>query len=235
MSIKNYYIVTGSSSGLGKDLVKNLKQGGFKTIGIDRVDGEHTDLNIDLAKISYDDIKKIKTKLENSKIESIVHCAAVQKNPTKDFSSISDTFDEVFSVNTKSIYVLIEMLEKEFTDFSGVCIISSVHAQATTKQNTLYASSKSALKGLIHGLTIEKQEKMSIFEIILGAMDSPMLLNSISEKDIHNLEKQLPSKKILKTEEVTSLIINLLNQHRSILHGSSIVIDNGVLSKLPTN
>jgi hypothetical protein len=62
-----------------------------------------------------------------------------------------------------------------------------------------------------------------------------MLLNSISEKDIHNLEKQLPSKKILKTEEVTSLIINLLNQHRSILHGSSIVIDNGVLSKLPTN
>ena len=63
MSIKNYYIVTGSSSGLGKDLVKNLKQGGFKTIGIDRVDGEHTDLNIDLAKISYDDIKKIKTKL----------------------------------------------------------------------------------------------------------------------------------------------------------------------------
>ena len=76
---------------------------------------------------------------------------------------------------------------------------------------------------------------MSIFELILGSMDSPMLLNSMNKGDINNIKKQLPSKKILKTEEVSNLIIDLLNNHRYILHGSSIVIDNGVLSQLSTN
>lgn len=235
MVIKNSYLVTGSSSGLGENLIKCLNEKGFKTIGIDINDGEYTDINIDLAKISQDDIQNIKTKLEKSKIESIVHCAAVQKTPKKDITNISDTFDEVFSVNTKSIYILIEMLESEFLDFSSVCIVSSVHAYATTKNNTLYASSKSALRGLIQGLTLEKQDKMSIFELILGSMDSPMLLNSMNKEDINDLKKQLPSKKILKTEEVSNLIIDLLNNHRYILHGSSIVIDNGVLSQLSTN
>ena len=91
-------------------------------------------------------------------------------------------------------------------------------------------------KGLNSGfLTLEKQDKMSIFELILGAMDSPMLLNSVTEEQINDLKKQLPSKKILKTDEVSNLIIDLLIKHRYILHGSSIVIDNGVLSQLSTN
>ena len=36
---------------------------------------------------------------------------------------------------------------------------------------------------------------MSIFELTLGAMDSPMLLNSVTEEQIKDLKKQLPSKK----------------------------------------
>lgn len=235
MTNKNYFLITGSSSGLGENLVISLNEKGFKTIGIDINEGKYTDIVIDLAGISEDDIEKIKVKLENSKIDSIIHCAAVQKSPQKDITNISKTFDEVFSVNTKSIYVLIEMLESEFTDFCSICIVSSVHAKATTVNNTLYASSKSALRGLIQGLTLEKQDKMSIFELILGAMDSPMLLNSVTEEQINDLKKQLPSKKILKTDEVSNLVIDLLIKHRYILHGSSIVIDNGVLSQLSTN
>ncbi len=235
MTNKNYFLITGSSSGLGENLIQNLNEEGFKTIGIDINEGKYTDVVMDLSSITEVEIEKIKAKLENFKIDSIIHCAAVQKNPQKNLSNISKTFDEVFSVNTKSIYVLIEMLESEFIDFCSVCIVSSVHSKATTVNNTLYASSKSALTGLIKGLTLEKKDKMSIFELTLGAMDSPMLLNSVTEEQIKDLKKQLPSKKILQTEEVSNLIIDLLIKHRNILHGSSIVIDNGVLSQLSTN
>ena len=62
-----------------------------------------------------------------------------------------------------------------------------------------------------------------------------MLLNSVNEKEVNDLKNQLPSKKILQPEEVSNLIIDLLIKHRSILHGSSIGIDNGVLSQLSTN
>ena len=231
---ENYYLITGSSSGLGEALSEQLQQSGFNTLGIDKTDGKHTNINIDLSNISNEHVLEIKNYLNGKKIDSIVHCAAVQKNPSNDIDDVSATFDEVFSVNVKSIYLLVKILENEFSNFSKLCIVSSVHAQATTKNNTLYASSKSALHGLVNGLTIEKNEKMSIFELILGAMDSPMLTDNLDKKEIQNLKNELPSKKILEPVEVANFIIDLLNQHAKILHGSSITVDNGVLSKLPT-
>ena len=75
---------------------------------------------------------------------------------------------------------------------------------------------------------------MSIFELVLGAMESPMLLNSYNKNEIENLKNELPSKKILTTNEVASFIIDLIIKHTNILHGSSIILDNGVLSKLST-
>jgi len=82
---------------------------------------------------------------------------------------------------------------------------------------------------------VSNKDKFSTFEIVLGAMDSPMLLNSIPEDELPNLESQLPSKKILNTSEISKLIVDLVNKHSSILHGSSIKIDNGVLSRLYTD
>ena len=171
---ENYYLITGSSSGLGEALSKQLKQSGFNTLGIDKT-GIHTDIKIDLSKISNENVLEIKNSLNGKKIDSIVHCAAIQKNSSNNIDDVSATFDEVFSVNVKSIYLLVKTLENEFSDFSKLCLVSSVHAKATTENNTLYASSKSAIQGLVNGLTTEKNEKMSIFELILGAMDSPML------------------------------------------------------------
>ena len=231
---KEYYIVTGSSSGLGENVVSNMKTLGFNTVGIDIVDGEGTDVKIDLSTLSKDNIDEIKQYLGGAKIKSIIHCAALQRSPNNNFESLSETFDEVFGVNIKSIYLFIKMLEDSFHAFSCVCLISSVHAEATSENDTLYASSKAALKGMLRGITLEKKDKMSIFELVLGAMNSPMLFNNLDKKELEELKNELPSKKILTTDEVANLIIDLVNNHASILHGSSIIVDNGVLSKLPT-
>ena len=75
---------------------------------------------------------------------------------------------------------------------------------------------------------------MSIFELILGAMDSPMLLNSFDKNEIEDLKQELPSKNILQPAEIAQFIIDLIDNYAKILHGSSIVLDNGVLSKLST-
>ncbi len=236
MSINNsYFLVTGSSSGLGESICKTLDKQGLKFLGIDINEGNYTNLKIDLSKITTKDIDQIKNITNDIGINSIIHCAAQQKFPGNNLKDIEEVFNEVFSVNVKSIYILIKMLEDNFLNNSSVCIVSSVHSKATTENNTLYASSKSAITGLVKGLTIEQKSKMSIFEVVLGAMDSPMLLNSISKKEISNLEKKLPSEKILEVDEVGNLILDLLNNHRHILHGSSISIDNGVLSQLSTN
>ena len=124
------------------------------------------------------------------------------------------------------------ILKEFFTDASSVCIISSVHAKATTQDNILYASSKSALSGLVKGLTATFRNNFSVFEIILGAMDSPMLFNSIGENDLSELQGKLPSGKVLNTSDVAKLSIELINNYSQILHGSSIKLDNGILSLL---
>ena len=49
------YIVTGSSSGLGKSLITELEKLNLKTIGIDKVNADTTNLQIDLNNVSIDD------------------------------------------------------------------------------------------------------------------------------------------------------------------------------------
>ena len=54
------FIVTGSSSGLGKSFVSKLNSKGISSIGIDKDDAPTTNLNIDLSNLSEDDCKRIK-------------------------------------------------------------------------------------------------------------------------------------------------------------------------------
>ena len=59
---KNIFIVTGSSSGLGKSFVSKLNSQGLSTIGIDKEKAPTTNLNIDLSNLNEDncnDIKKL--------------------------------------------------------------------------------------------------------------------------------------------------------------------------------
>ena len=118
------YIVTGSSSGLGKSLITELEKMNLKTIGIDKVNADTTNLQIDLSNVSTDDLSQIRDKIGESTIKSIIHCAAVQKNPKNEFENINKVFDEVFTVNVKSIYLLVTLLEESFKNDSSVCIIS---------------------------------------------------------------------------------------------------------------
>jgi len=229
---KNIFIVTGSSSGLGKSFVSKLNSQGLSTIGIDKEKAPTTNLNIDLSNLNEDNCNDIKKLIGSNQVRSIIHCAAVQKNPKQNFEDLSSIFDETFSVNTKSIYLLSMTLKEFFTEASSVCIISSVHAEATTQDNILYASSKSALSGLVKGLTATFRNNFSVFEIILGAMDSPMLFNSIGENNLSELQGKLPSGKVLNTSDVAKLSIELINNYSQILHGSSIKLDNGILSLL---
>ena len=75
------FIVTGSSSGLGKSFISKLNDLGITSIGIDKDVAPTTNLNINLSNLSEDDCKKIKEMVGNNKIKSIIHCAAIQKNP----------------------------------------------------------------------------------------------------------------------------------------------------------
>ena len=67
--IENYYLITGSSSGLGEALSKQLKKSGFNTLGIDKTEGIHTDIKIDLSRISSENLLEIKNSLNGKKIE----------------------------------------------------------------------------------------------------------------------------------------------------------------------
>ena len=66
---ENYYLITGSSSGLGEALSKQLQQSGFNTLGIDKTDGKHTNINIDLSNISNEHVLEIRNYLNGKKID----------------------------------------------------------------------------------------------------------------------------------------------------------------------
>ena len=59
MQDNDYFIITGSNSGLGENLVKNLNDEGFKTLGIYVIYFKYTYLKFDLSNLSEENINFI--------------------------------------------------------------------------------------------------------------------------------------------------------------------------------
>lgn len=230
---EGFYIVTGSASGLGEEVYKSFNKRNIQALGIDLKESDYTDIVYDLSKLTDKNKNEFLSKIDSKKILGLIHCAALQLDQEK--SNLSESWDDTFNTNTRSVYLLSKWLQSSFVDNSSICIISSVHSVATNANNTIYASSKSAINGLISGLTNDFGSKTACFQIILGAMGTPKLFNNVSEKQIEKMKNILPRKDILRKESVAQLVIDLCINYSNILHGSSITLDNGVLSKLATD
>ncbi len=227
------YIITGSASGLGEEIHNRLRKNNIQTLGLDLSDSDSTDIVLDLRELSDENKDEFLSKIEVKKIKGIIHCAALQLDE-KD-TSLSKVWDDTLNTNTRSIFLMSKWLQGSFEENSSICIISSVHSVATNVNNTIYASSKSAINGLIAGMTNEFGSKTACFQIVLGAMGTPKLFDNLSEEQIEKMKNDLPRKDILDKEAVADFIIDLCLNHSRILHGSSITLDNGVLSKLATD
>ena len=177
-------IITGTSSGIGLELVKIYSKNGFRVISLSRsdlpvlgLDGvEH--INFDISE--KESLDKLINLVENKykRIDVLINNAGKLIN--KSFKDLSkDDLYNIYDVNVFGVISLIQSLLPFFKKDSHVVNISSIGGISGSSKFpglTAYSSSKGALNILTEVLAEEFKESGPKFNSLsLGSVNTPML------------------------------------------------------------
>ncbi|MGN1096438.1 MAG: SDR family oxidoreductase [Christensenellales bacterium] len=192
-------LLLGGSGGIGQAIKEYLAQNGiqFRTPG-------HKEL--DLSNIS---VESIKNYLGDFVPDAIINAAAIYYD---DNEGLSETFDEIFSVNVKSNEVLIEYaltLNKKV----NVVLISSSSSTRGRANLTNYSAAKAALNSIVES----QAERLCERNVYLNAV-IPEKVNTPLIAKLHKTEINL--RELLEPKEVINAIMYLASssEHGQLIH-----------------
>ncbi len=208
-------IVTGTSRGIGLEIVKQLAKQGHQVLALSRNEKPCMDLNFDnVTAFSFDlasetDLKKVQdwVKAEWQTVDVLIHNAGALVN--KPFADLTTAdFKHVYEVNVFGVAQLTQTILPYLKGDSHVVTISSmggVQGSAKFPGLAAYSSSKGAVITLSELLAEEYKEQGIAFNVLaLGAVQTEML------------EEAFPGYKApLQPYEMASYIINFaLTAHK---------------------
>jgi 3-oxoacyl-[acyl-carrier protein] reductase len=236
-------LITGTTSGIGRDIALCLAAQGAKLIVHARVESEKTQvLSQELTQLNatfewtYFDITDFATMqtevdrlLKSGPIEGLVNNAGVSKDQlimrvkTEDINFILDT-------NLKSAIHLTSMLSKNFLRAQNASIvnISSVVGMMGNNSQSLYAASKAGLIGFSKSIAKELATKNIRSNVIAPGFIETTMTGALDEKVKEKYFASIPMGKFGTGQDVAQLCCFLLSQASKYITGEVIKIDGGL-------
>jgi len=231
-------LVTGASSGIGKEIAIKLNALGANIIITGRNEerlNETRDLLIyhlgipvesypcDLSK--EDDIRKMVTELPQ--LDGVVFCAGVvEYYPIKFINA--EKINNIFSVNLNSQIILTQQLtkNKKLKPNGSLVYISSIASKIGVAGTSLYAASKAGLNGFVKVAASElSNQKIRANSICPGIIQTPMTGKAQNVND--DLAKDYPLG-LGETIDVVGPCIFLLSDASKWITGTELILDGGL-------
>ncbi len=242
-------IVTGGSSGIGRQAVIQFLEAGGRVIVLDKNEIELSSFDEDHRKNLYYyqcDLTKhaeIKNVFESISAEFVTIDVLVNNAGVQTYGTVVDTEEETWDltmdVNLKSIYLCskytIPLMEKS----SHPVIVNIGSAQGFVSQENVmaYATSKEAIHGLTRCIAIDYAPKIRCVAVCPGSVNTPMLQTDFENvadeeaiieetRNIHLLQR------IAEPEEVVNFVIFLASEKASFATGQTYRVDGGIGLKI---
>jgi NAD(P)-dependent dehydrogenase (short-subunit alcohol dehydrogenase family) len=204
--MKGNILITGASSGIGREISIKLSEQGYKCILTGR---NMKELNNTLSMMSginhsifsgnindHSFINKISDEIND--LIAVIHSAGIIKLLPLKFIN-KDDFDKIMNTNLFSPFFLTQSLikKKKILNDSSILFISSISGPIIgSKGNLMYSASKSAINGIVKVLALELAEKkIRVNSISAGMIYSNMWKeenNPISSEQLIQDSKKYP-------------------------------------------
>ena len=228
---KKKILITGANNGLGYDIVKNLiKDRNYKIIGITNKNKPLKSLlkkieTIQVDLLNNDDISSLSKNFINHNIDTIVHCAGGGLG-FRDNDINLKKLEKLMQFNFYSIFELNKILIRNKKKDNRLNIIhigslASTHSTASVGYSASKATLISYNKNLAYNFFKNKVfTKLVIPGSFLSSNGSMHRLKDKKKKVFNKLEKNLISKKMLKSNDLFPLIKFLFSDRSDLLTGS---------------
>jgi NAD(P)-dependent dehydrogenase (short-subunit alcohol dehydrogenase family) len=241
---KKSYLITGASSGIGRDTARKLLEDGHRVLAVARsAERIYSGLpaSEDLTVITCDfsdpaNVKPFSKEVSASfgPIDGLVHCAGIQK--TVPIYTLSPALIlDVFNINTISAMLLVSAFSKKgmSTDSASFVLLSSLAAHAGGKGKSVYAASKGALEGFLISATEELAERhIRINALALGIVRTEMTIEFMKQLDDEQKGIFLADYPlgIGEPEDISNMIDFLLSDKARWITGQTFMVDGGRLA-----
>ena len=239
---KKTVLVTGASSGIGKEVAFKCAQYGANVIingrDADRLNATYKLLDIGEGQfhqqivgdiVDEDNLCALVNGIDN--LDGIVHCAGVNDKSLLKFVD-KQKIEKIFGINYVAPVLLMKELvrQKKLNNGASIVFISSISAIYSTISNALYASSKGAINSLIRVLALELSNKqIRVNGIMPGMVNTDMMkAYNLSEFELQKIVKDYPLVRLGMPCDIANAVIYYLSEASSWVTGSNLVVDGGV-------
>ena len=174
------------------------------------------------------------------KIDVLINNAGVELY--KDFLQYeSSEWDRQLAVNLNSVYYCSKQAIPLMIQSGEGSIVnlSSVQALATTGQVSPYAAAKGGILSLTRDMAREfGKHKIRVNSICPGCIHTPMMdrtLATMADADtvVRRMAQAIPLQRLGKAEDIAKVALFLSSSYADYISGTALVVDGGLLSKLP--
>ena len=234
-------LITGALGGIGKALVKEYVNEGYRVLATDLNNcNEKSDniyfVQLDLEKFVLDEeyaaefYNKVSLITKGIGITSLVNNAAVQI--LADTRAITrGQWNSSFNVNLSAPFFLSQLFIDDLERNSGAIVnISSIHATQTKKQFVAYATTKAALSSMTRNMVLDLGSRIRINAIEPAAIATDMLKAGFYGKEelYKRLEMFHPLGRVGTPEEVAKLAVFLSSDDAGFVQGACISASGGI-------
>ena len=178
------------------------------------------------------------------RLDALATCAGIQRYGTV-VDTDEATWDEVFAVNVKGVYLAAQaaLPHLRASGHGAIVAISSVQAQVAQSAVAAYSASKGAVNALIRAIAVdEARHGVRANAVCPGSVDTPMLRTSARQFSdgtdagtqalVEEWGRAHPLGRVAAPREIAEVVVFLCGDEASFVTGEDIRVDGGLLATI---
>jgi NAD(P)-dependent dehydrogenase (short-subunit alcohol dehydrogenase family) len=239
-------VVAGGGSGIGQAIVARFAEHGatVEFVDINRSAVAETERELRASGLDVSDPGQVaafagNVSARHAAVGALVNSAGIQRYGTVETTS-PQTWDEVFAVNVRSMFLLAKHVLPLMRRNGGGAIVNVSSGQAVASQRNVvaYTASKGAISAMTRAMAVDHAaEGIRVNTIVPGSVDTPMLRASARaiapddpDRVISEWGSEHPIGRVGQPAEIADACVFLASPLASYVTGAELRVDGGLLA-----